>query len=64
MIVKFLKASADFPGVYYNMDKIGTGSAEMMAAVNFDALVRTKRNQTNRLSELPAGHIVQQQGDQ
>jgi hypothetical protein len=38
MIVKFLKASADFPGVYYNMDKIGTGSAEMMAAVNFDAL--------------------------
>jgi hypothetical protein len=38
MIVKFLKASADFRGVFYNMDKVGTGKAEMMAAVNFDAL--------------------------
>ncbi|MES2063441.1 MAG: relaxase/mobilization nuclease domain-containing protein [Bacteroidota bacterium] len=38
MIVKFLKASADFRGVFYNMDKVGTGKAELMAAVNFDAL--------------------------
>jgi hypothetical protein len=38
MIVKFLKASADFRGVFYNMDKVVTGKAELMAAVNFDAL--------------------------
>jgi hypothetical protein len=38
MIVKFLKASADFRGVFYNMDKVGTGKAELMVAVNFDAL--------------------------
>jgi hypothetical protein len=38
MIVKFLKASADFRGVFYNMDKVGTGKAELMAVVNFDAL--------------------------
>jgi hypothetical protein len=38
MIVKFLKASSDFRGVFYNMDKVGTGSAELVAAVNFDAL--------------------------
>ncbi|WP_454802944.1 relaxase/mobilization nuclease domain-containing protein [Mucilaginibacter phyllosphaerae] len=38
MIVKFLKASADFRGVFYNMDKVGNGKAELMAAVNFDTL--------------------------
>jgi len=38
MVVKFLKASGSFKGVFYNTDKIGQGKAELMAAVNFEAL--------------------------
>jgi len=38
MVVKFLKASSSFKGVFYNTDKIGQGKAELMAAVNFEAL--------------------------
>jgi len=38
MVVKFLKASGSFKGVFYNTDKIGQGKAELMAAANFEAL--------------------------
>lgn len=38
MVVKFLKASGSFKGVFYNTDKISQGKAELMAAANFDAL--------------------------
>ncbi|TSJ40957.1 hypothetical protein FO440_14570 [Mucilaginibacter corticis] len=38
MVVKFLKPSAGFGGVYYNTDKITAGQAELMAAVNFELL--------------------------
>lgn len=38
MIAKFLKASSNFGGVFYNTDKVEIGRAEFMGAVNFDAL--------------------------
>lgn len=38
MVVKFLKASGSFKGVFYNTDKMGQGKAELMAASHFDAL--------------------------
>jgi len=38
MIVKFLKPSSTFGGVFYNTDKLGLDKAELMATVNFDAL--------------------------
>lgn len=38
MIVKFLKPSSTFEGIFYNTDKIDSDKAELMTAVNFDAL--------------------------
>lgn len=38
MVVKFLKPSATFGGVFYNTDKVSLNKAELMVAVNFDAL--------------------------
>ena len=38
MVVKFLKPSATFGGVFYNTDKVSLNKAELMAAVNFGAL--------------------------
>ncbi len=38
MVVKFLKPSATFGGVFYNTDKVSLNKAELMVAGNFDAL--------------------------
>jgi hypothetical protein len=38
MVVRFLKPSSTFGGVFYNTDKVGLNKAELMAAVNFNAL--------------------------
>jgi hypothetical protein len=38
MIVRFLEPSSTFGAVFYSTDKMGLGKAELMDAVNFDAL--------------------------